>query len=93
MENERLIPLQDLCTHYNIEISFIRSLNDFGLIEIQRVSEQDCLEMESLADVERMMRLHYDLEINMEGIDAISHLLKKIHDMQRELNELRNRLG
>jgi hypothetical protein len=92
MESERLIPLQELCSHYNIEISFIRSLNEFGLVEIHRVSEEDCLNMESLADVESMMRIHYDLEINMEGIDAISHLLKKMHDMQQELLRLRNKL-
>jgi hypothetical protein len=39
------------------------------------------------------MHLHQDLDINLEGIDAISHLLKRMHDMQRELNMLKNKLG
>lgn len=93
MENERLIPLQNLCKHYKIEVSFIRSLNEFGLVEITRVKDEECLDIEYLSDIERLMRLHYDLEINLEGIDAISHLLKKMHELQKELLDLKNKLG
>ena len=39
-----------------------------------------------------MVRLHYDLEINMEGIDAITHLLKKLQTMQDEISVLKNKL-
>jgi hypothetical protein len=93
MENERLIPLQDLCEHYKIEVSFIRSLNEFGLVQITKVKDEDCLDIEYLSDIERMMRLHYDLDINLEGIDAISNLLKKMHELQQELISLKNKLG
>jgi hypothetical protein len=39
------------------------------------------------------MRLHYDLDINLEGIEAITCLLDRVRSMQEEIRELRNRLG
>jgi hypothetical protein len=40
-----------------------------------------------------MMRLHYDLEINLEGIDAIYNLLKQVEDLQNQVVTLRNKLN
>ena len=93
MENERLITLQNLSTNYNVEVSFIQSLNEFGLIEIITIDETECIDKDYLSDIERMMRLHYDLDINLAGIDAIASLLQRMHDMQNEITMLRNRLG
>jgi hypothetical protein len=36
--------------------------------------------------------MYYDLDINMEGIDAISHLLKRINHLQQELISTQNKL-
>jgi len=93
MENERLIPLETVCHQYRIEASFIRSLSEYGLIEIIHFDETDCIDRDYLGEIEKMMNLHYELNINMEGIDAISHLLKRVKEMQKELVTLRNRLG
>jgi hypothetical protein len=93
MENEKFIALQNLCSHYNIEVSFIRSLHDLGIVEITTEQEMECLDTEYLGDLETMMHLHYDLEINMEGIDAISHMLRRMKEMQKELLTLRNKLN
>lgn len=90
MEHERMISLESVCTHYNIEHSFVRSLGEYGLIEIIREEEQDFIEQDRLNEIELLMHLHYDLEINFEGIDAISHLLGRVREMQKELIRLRN---
>ncbi len=92
MEHDKLISLQNISSHYNIEVSFIHSLSELGLVEIVSIQDDECIEEDCLGDVERLMRLHYDLEINMAGIEAIWHLLKRVNDMQGELNTLRNRL-
>lgn len=93
MENERFIPLQNICSHYNIEVSFIRSLNEFGLLEITRIDEAEYLDKEGLGEFERIVHLHYDLDINLAGIDAIHHLLQKVQDLQKELTALKNKLN
>ena len=78
--------------HYNVEISFIQALTEYGLVEITTVEATPYILNEHIGRVEKLMHLHYDLDINMEGIDAISHLLQKVEDMRHEINTLQNRL-
>ena len=92
METENLIPVKLFCTHHKIEISFISSLSEFGLIEVVTVSETEYISREQISDLEKMIRLHYELDINMEGIDAIYHLLQREKNLYAELNALKNRL-
>ena len=93
MKQDKLIEVNHLCKHYNIEITFVRSLHDYGLIEIIRSEENECIEEDKLNELERLLHLHNDLEINLESIDAIRHLLKRMDEMQHELKDLRNKLG
>jgi hypothetical protein len=37
--------------------------------------------------------MHYDLDINMAGMEAIKHLLQRMHTLQKEVKTLRNELG
>lgn len=90
MTKENLVPLTELAIHYNIEHSFFVSLDEWGLVEIITVEEAPFIEREHLEEVERMIRLHSDLGINIEGIEAISHLLRKVEELQREVLYLRN---
>jgi chaperone modulatory protein CbpM len=46
-----------------------------------------------LTEVEKFVRLHYDLDINVEGIEAIGHLLEKLEAIQARNRQLQNRLG
>jgi hypothetical protein len=92
MYMENLIATNDFCTNHHIEISFINSLQETGLIEITTILDKDYLHVSQLTQLEKFVRLHYDLEINPEGIDSISHLLEQIIDMQNELIALKNRL-
>jgi chaperone modulatory protein CbpM len=92
MANDDMIPAEEFCSHHNIEISFIHSLQDYGLLEIRTVESSHFIPAEQLSEIEKMVRMHYELNINMEGIDVITHLLKQMEDMQSEMNEIRNRL-
>ena len=38
------------------------------------------------------MRLHFDLDINLEGVDAIYNLLKQVESLKEEITALHNRL-
>jgi hypothetical protein len=42
--------------------------------------------------MEMFIRLHYDLNINIEGIDVIRNLLTKIELIEQELATLRRQL-
>ena len=90
MEREDLIPAQDFCIYHNIEYSFISSLEDSGLITVTSVEQSSYIPAEELQKLEKFVRLHYDLDINIEGIETINHLLEKIEQMQKEILQLRN---
>jgi hypothetical protein len=92
MENSNLIPLHQLCQHYNIEFSFIESLDEFGLVRITTIDETRYLLFDQIQPLEKMIRMHCDLEINIEGIEAIAHLLQKVDELQEELRVMKIRL-
>jgi hypothetical protein len=92
MYEHELIPAQEFCTHHDVELNFIYSLHEFGLIEIINEEGNDYLSTDQLNQLEKIVRLHYDLNVNMEGIDVILHLLKQLEATHQEANELRNQL-
>ncbi|SFJ32908.1 chaperone modulator CbpM [Olleya namhaensis] len=92
MEVIDLISITTFCTHYNVPTTFINQLEDYELIEIV-VSEQDqYIKVTQINEVEKMMRLHYDLNINLEGLDAVYNLLKRVETLQSEITSLNNKL-
>ena len=91
MQND-LIIITDYCDKCHIDPSFIDILEDWDLIATQMSDGRRCLSFSQLPDVERYSRMYYDLDINMEGIDVIHHLLQRMDGMQREIDRLRGRL-
>ena len=92
MQIKNLIAVNDFCVKHNIEVSFISSLQETGLIEIDLVEEKPYIDAEQLQQVEKFIRFYYDLDINIEGIETITHLLRRMNAMQDEIISLRNRL-
>ncbi|MGB4400159.1 MAG: chaperone modulator CbpM [Daejeonella sp.] len=87
-----MISTDEFCIHHNIEFSFIRNLEEFGLVETISVEQVQYIPENQLEKLERMLRLHRDLDINTEGIDTIGHLVEKIQELQQEVVVLKNRL-
>jgi MerR-like DNA binding protein len=92
MNSRNLIQIKQFCTYHEIENTFITELNNYGLVEIIIEEEDEYLHPEQLPSIEKMIRLHYDLKINLEGIDAIYHLLHKIENLQHDLTATQNKL-
>ena len=91
MQNE-LIIVSEYCDKCHIEPSFIEMLQEIGLIDIWTEGGERCLQFAQLPDVERYSRMYYDLSINIEGIEAIHHMLDRMRNLQAEIQSLRNRL-
>jgi len=92
MDNEQLIVVREFCAEHHIEISFIESLGQHGLITISTIGEQLAISDTQLPLLEKMVRLHYELDINLEGIEAIFHLLERIEAMQQEMRMLQKKV-
>lgn len=91
MENE-LLHVEEFCTHYNIEYNFLELLREHDLIKIININEQHYLHVDALSNLETLLRMHYDLNINLEGIEVINNLLSRVNNMHQQIMHLRNKL-
>lgn len=89
---ENLISLDDICLHHHINTSFIQSLQKTGLIAVIIIDDAFYIESQQLPKLEQYIEFHYALDINLAGIETITHLLKQIQKLQNEANLLKNRL-
>jgi chaperone modulatory protein CbpM len=92
MEKE-LIAITEYCINYDIEPSFIDSLEESGLIMLTSINQEKFIHIAQLQEMDRYIHFHYDLQINVEGIDAIMHLLNKVNHMQEEIQQLKRLLN
>jgi hypothetical protein len=91
-EAREYIPVIQLCNHYKVEITLFNEMQNIGLIEITTYKEQLCIPEERLGDLEKMIRIHRDLQVNLEGIDVVFNLLQKVDELKNELNIYKNKL-
>ncbi len=90
MKNANIISVQKVCVLYEIPSSFVESLLDFELINAIHHDNELYIHHDQIGDIEKLIRLHYDLNINFEGLDVIHHLLNNISSLEDELIALRN---
>jgi hypothetical protein len=93
MKTSNLIRIEQVCAHCNVDVSFIQSLHEFGHIELVVENNDHYIPDEQLKSLESLIYFHTELQINIEGIDAIAHLLKNIEQLQNELVVTKNKLS
>jgi hypothetical protein len=92
MQSEGLIAVNEFCSSHHLEISFVQSLHEYGLIETTTVEHTTFIYDRELPKLEQIARLH-SLDINPEGIEAITHLLQRMDEMHQEIIRLKNKLS
>jgi hypothetical protein len=92
MQSEDMILASEFCIHHNIELSLIYSLHESELIQITIIEGNVFVPTNQLIKLEKFVRLHHEMDINIEGIETIAYLLQRINDMQHEIILLTNRL-
>ncbi|MGQ1927897.1 chaperone modulator CbpM [Ornithobacterium rhinotracheale] len=88
----KYIKISDYCKNTQIESTFISELQDEGILVLQQVDNEDCIEEDMLEELEKYSRWHYDLGVNLAGIDAMRHMLQRMQQMEREIQSLKNSL-
>jgi len=91
MDMPNSISVEQCCFFYQIEVSFIQSLETHGLLEIRQFGDQRFISYDQLGELEKYMHFFYELQINMEGLEAISHLLHRVQHLQGEIKRLQNK--
>jgi hypothetical protein len=60
---------------------------------VTTIQEVQYIREEHISDFERLLRLHYDLDINIGDIDVVFNLLQQVENLQDEIKVLKNRLS
>ena len=86
--NER-ISREELVRIYNVEITFFDSLEEAGLLKSETENNIKYLMFDELSTFEKFTNWHYDLEVNLAGLEVIKHLLDQLEKLQQERLGLR----
>ena len=70
MKTTNLISINQFCTLYSVPITFIDLLHEYEMIEIVTHKEAVYIDVNQIKNVEKIIRLHFDLDINLEGIES-----------------------
>ncbi len=89
---KQLISIHKICESYQIPDSFFEELRQFDLVPMEIQSGELMIDPSNLPQIEKILRLHFDLNINLEGIDVIIALLQQIEDLKSEITVLKQRL-
>ncbi|MBD3906818.1 chaperone modulator CbpM [Chryseobacterium sp. Ch-15] len=87
------ISREELVQIYNIEITFFDELVDSGLLNIETDNEIRYLMYEDLPTFERFTNWHYDLDINLPGLEVINSMLQKMKNLNQINRELMQKLS
>jgi chaperone modulatory protein CbpM len=90
--NTEMITVREYCLQYETEQSFISALEDNGLLTVTIVETEPCIHYDDLHSLDTYRSWYYDMNINVEGIDALTHVLGKIRQLQQQVQMLRSRL-
>ena len=69
---------------YEVDIVFFDNLVEAGLIETFMEENTVYLHYDKLAHFEKLLTWHYDLEINIPGLEVICQLLERIEQLQTQ---------
>ena len=86
--NER-ISREELVRIYNVEITFFDSLEEAGLLKTETENNIKYLMFDELSTFEKLTNWHYDLEVNLAGLEVIKHLLDQLEKLREENLTLR----
>ena len=86
------ITVTEYCIHHHTDAGFIEALEQSGLITLTEEEEQRLIHYDQLKKLESYIRWHNDLDINLEGIEAIRYLVDKVETMQTRIHQLEAKL-
>lgn len=92
MKQENYISVKTFCERHGVGESFVYAMYEYEILQVEYEKEKGQLHLEDLPLLEKMVRLHNELDINPEGIQAIHHLLTQVENLQQEVAYLTKKL-
>jgi MerR family transcriptional regulator, heat shock protein HspR len=90
--DDQRLTLEDLAVHAAMHPAMVERLVEFGLVTPMRQEGANLFDPSAVSRLRTIGRLRRMLGINLAGISVILDLVDKIRALQRENENLRNRL-
>ncbi|WP_118193985.1 chaperone modulator CbpM [Albibacterium indicum] len=87
-----IVKITEYCSYCQADLDFVNSLEEIGLIETSVIDGERFIHEDQLRDLDRYANWHYEMEINIEGIDALRNAVTKIQHLQSEILYLKEKL-
>lgn len=84
------ISREELVRLYDIEVTFLQDLRSYGLLQSVWEQEREFFLYDELPMLEKFIRWHYDLEVNVPGLQVIQHLLGLMEELRTQNLRLQN---
>lgn len=81
--------VKEFCANHDIELSFILSLQKYGMIEMTTIEDINYFNAEQLQQMDRYIQLYYELNPHSDEIDSIMPLLLKVRRNYRLYDHLK----
>jgi MerR family transcriptional regulator, heat shock protein HspR len=93
-EEYSLLTLNELADAAELQPALVEKFIGYGLIEPATSKGPDSLfPVSHIERLRRIMRLRYDLGVNLAGVGVILHMRDQLEKLQKERERLRHRLG
>ena len=93
MTNEEMVAANEFCISHNVEISFLNSLNESGLLETTTMRKLFLLAMISYRNWKSWSVFIMKWILTSKVLKTIHHLLQQMKAMQDEIRTIKNRLS
>lgn len=86
---KKFITIKELAAFHNIEEGYIMEFVHIGIIPAHKKKSVMHIHLEDIDELERAIRLHRDLEVNLQGVEIICRLRNRIANLEEEMSLLR----
>lgn len=85
------ISIEEIIRIYKIDYSFLDALIDSELLHPESENSIRYIQHDEIGHLEKYVNWHYDLDVNLAGIEIIQNLLIKIEHLQSQNLAIRNK--
>lgn len=93
MKTDKFLLITEICQYYHIESDFFEEIEYHQLLEIHQISGQKFIHQKQLNRLEKILRLHDELDLNLQGIDVVFGMMKRIEKLEKELRQAKSKLN
>jgi hypothetical protein len=89
----KLIAVKTFCLQHNIPADFILELHQHEIIQLVIEKRNRFIPVKQLQELERIVRIYRDLQLDINGIQTVLHLVNRLQEKEAEITALRNQLN